>query len=744
MTLSSAGKSAVSALSGFGGTGTDADTIDVSAGLLRDGAGNLSSATSTATSAVELLDDTAPVLGEINIFGEFTSTQLTGRVAGDAFISGDTLTFTATITEATDLQDNENMAVTLTLTNNKVLTLVRPDGADGSDKAFSADYIITEGDTDDDDLGVKSYTIDNVADISGNAADASVALGAITKTFGGMVKDAADSTGATGLTILVDANPPTAKILGTEANPHTYDAATGELVLQGESLRTLLTSGDDVKNIVDWSELTWNVDGVGSTTMAFAIEDVDTAVVDTEGETLTVTLTANGKTALHGLGGFGGVEATGGVADVINVGGGFMRDAAGNVSSEVSTTASTVSISDIVAPVLSSLTVVSQEVRDPQAGPAPEALGIGTDSGYTFDATNVSAWGTANVGVATHFVAQSTWDDPLVKAGITETLTVLQYEFGYAVLEALRTGEAPEVTNGDTSVIFTSSELGLKVNIAVTGGMTVTGTAPEEIVSGDVTGITVTNVAGDVTYLTGTSLAGLNLEDDISFVLEAPSSVVVGPTDDATTTAVDETIIKFQAEFTDANSELADDAQMVLTLNNGASVTMTKSSVVGEELFMVGELDVVSGQNMDTLFDGGYDLLEVDNIDVSDVRDDAGNEAASDALLDAVNLKPLTVDTIAPTLQQAVLNTTSNEMTFVFDEILSDASITSLITAIDAVTELSGSAASGATNTKITATFTQGVEAAPSNGDVMDFDVDFDDLAGNTTEITGFEIITIT
>ena len=34
-----------------------------------------------------------------------------------------------------------------------------------------------------------------MADISGNA-DASVALGAITKTFGGMVKDAADSTGA--------------------------------------------------------------------------------------------------------------------------------------------------------------------------------------------------------------------------------------------------------------------------------------------------------------------------------------------------------------------------------------------------------------------------------------------------------------------------------------------------------------------------------------------------------------------
>ena len=49
--------------------------------------------------------------------------------------------------------------------------------------------------------------------------------------------------------------------------------------------------------------------------------------------------------------------------------------------------------------------------------------------------------------------------------------------------------------------------------------------------------------------------------------------------------------------------------------------------------------------------------LDVDNIDVSDVRDDAGNEAASDALLDTVDLGLIKVDTIAPTLQQAVLNT---------------------------------------------------------------------------------------
>ena len=216
---------------------------------------------------------------------------------------------------------------------------------------------------------------------------------------------------------------------------------------------------------------------------------------------------------------------------------------------------------------------------------------------------------------------------------------------------------------------------------------------------------------------------------------DTSSEVLVGATDDPATADVDGTIIKFQAVFTDADNELADDAQMVLTLNNGVSVTMTKSSEDGEELYLVGELDVVSGQGMDTFDDGVYVALDVDNIDASDVRDDAGNEAASDDLLDTVDLGSLKVDTVAPTLQQAVLNTVTNEMIFVFDEILADASIASLITEIDAVEELSGSTASGTTNTKITATFTQVTKELQMS--TMDFVVSFEDL-GNTTSITEF------
>ena len=563
VTLTPEGKKTLHELNEFGGTsasGGSEDSINVAAGLLRDGAGNLSSATSTATSVVKLLDEEAPQVDEIEVFGEFTSTQVSGRTAGAAFIAGDTLTYKVTLTDAIDLQDAENMAVKLTLTNNEVLTLVRPANAAGSDKVFSASYVIAAGDADSSDLKVKSYTVENVTDLAGNVADNSKNIAEITKSFAGVTQD--------GTPIVVDASAPTAKILGTEALPHTYDAATGVLTLQGESLRTVLTTGDSVKEIVDWSELTWNVNGTGSTTLTLAKVDVDTADVNSDGDTLTITFTSDGKAKLHALGGFGGVEATGGLADALNVGAGFLRDAAGNVSTEVSTAKSGISLTDQIAPVLSSV------VMDP-------------------------------------VVSSETW-----------------------------------VGVGDT--------------------------------------------------------------------------------------------IAFKALFTDADSVLADDAEMVLSLNNGASVTLTKSTQTGEDMYLVGSLAIEADKNLDTLFDGGYDALDVSNVDVSDVRDDAGNLAADENLLATVNLGDMKVDTIAPTLQQALYNSTTQEMVFLFDEILSTDAITSLKTAINAVEDLTGAVESGTTNTKITAAF--GGSDAPTAGEIIPFTVTFDDVAGNDTTITEIEI----
>ncbi len=75
----------------------------------------------------------------------------------------------------------------------------------------------------------------------------------------------------------------------------------------------------NVKTIVDWTKLTWNVDGEGSTTHQFSISDVATAVVNAAGTVLTVTLSAEGQDNLHSLEGFGGTAGTGGTKDALQV-----------------------------------------------------------------------------------------------------------------------------------------------------------------------------------------------------------------------------------------------------------------------------------------------------------------------------------------------------------------------------------------------------------------------------------------
>ena len=59
--------------------------------------------------------------------------------------------------------------------------------------------------------------------------------------------------------------------------------------------------------------------------------------MDSSGDSMTITLTSDARDLLHALDDFGGLEATGGNADAIDVGGSFLRDAAGNLSSEIST-----------------------------------------------------------------------------------------------------------------------------------------------------------------------------------------------------------------------------------------------------------------------------------------------------------------------------------------------------------------------------------------------------------------------
>ena len=518
----------------------------------------MSSETSTATSEVTLADTTAPVISEINVSGAFTSAQSISRSAGDAFITGDTLTYTATLNDANELLSAANMQVTLTLSNNKVLSLTRPDGATGSSKTFSADYAIAAGDTDASNLTVKSYSISNVSDVSGNISSNDKALGEITLSYGGV---------ATSTAIQVDANAPTAKLLGTSDAPHTYDTSTGILVLQGQGLGTIVTTGDatrDVTSTVDWSKLTWNVDGLGSTTSALAKTDVTSAIVNDAGTSITITLNTTGTGKLAALDGFGGANATGGAVDTLDVAAGFLRDAAGNLSSESSTATSEVSLNDITSPILSS----------------------------------------------------------------------------------------------------------------------------------------------------------------IKFATTPSSHVTIGEK------------LSFEATFTDAGAsdgELADDAELLLTLNNNVEVKLTKSTNANEGLYLVGDYTVAETNPIqDTLDDDGYVFLSIDNIDLTSVSDLSGNASSTNITSLDKTLSPVIIDTQAPSLS-VVYKSGSDELLFVFDEVLDQASANSLISAIGSLQKVdsSGSSAQGTSNTTISFGTSQSDQYSAS--DAIRIDFSYVDVAGNSS-----------
>ena len=180
---------------------------------------------------------------------------------------------------------------------------------------------------------------------------------------------------------------------------------------------------------------------------------------------------------------------------------------------------------------------------------------------------------------------------------------------------------------------------------------------------------------------------------------------------------------------------------MVLTLNNGASVTLGKSQVTGEELNLVGTYKV-SAQD-DTLNEAGEIALDIVSIDATGVLDVAGNLAdATDALTKKdLGSTDIIVDTIAPALDQVLYNSTSNDLVLVFKELLSTDSIASNIAIMESLPETASVTSAGTNNTTITASLASGETFAA--GDTIEVDSDpfsFVDLAGNIEEIYLMEI----
>ncbi|MBT6099736.1 MAG: hypothetical protein HOH05_15415, partial [Marinovum sp.] len=112
---------------------------------------------------------------------------------------------------------------------------------------------------------------------------------------------------------------------------HTFDAETGVLVLSGSDFTSV-----DIKEL-DWSKLSWAIDGASEDTIFFQSNFIDEEnsqiLSDTE---LHVTLSVFGLNELLTANNFGGKAETGGIADSLSIGSGFLKNSDGVSSIEPS------------------------------------------------------------------------------------------------------------------------------------------------------------------------------------------------------------------------------------------------------------------------------------------------------------------------------------------------------------------------------------------------------------------------
>ena len=158
---------------------------------------------------------------------------------------------------------------------------------------------------------------------------ASVANGT-TYAFNIKETDAAGEVGAatSNFTITGDTTAST-----VTASRVAYLAYRDTLVITGTNFDTLLSgsenSSTNIKARLDWTKLVWDTDGDGTTTpnQTFALADISTVKV-TDSTHLSITLGASKASTLEGLGSFSAATPI----DKVNIGVGFAKDLAGNVS----------------------------------------------------------------------------------------------------------------------------------------------------------------------------------------------------------------------------------------------------------------------------------------------------------------------------------------------------------------------------------------------------------------------------
>ena len=136
--------------------------------------------------------------------------------------------------------------------------------------------------------------------------------------------DAADSAAyVTSESFRVDNQAPTHSYTSA-----TYISSTDTITITGTQFTTLGDAAAEIKNQVDWSKLSWDIDGDSETTdVGFVVSDVTSLTIDSD-TSMTLVLTSAKATAIEAMPNF---ASTGG-DDTLDFTAGFSIDAAGNVS----------------------------------------------------------------------------------------------------------------------------------------------------------------------------------------------------------------------------------------------------------------------------------------------------------------------------------------------------------------------------------------------------------------------------
>jgi hypothetical protein len=128
-----------------------------------------------------------------------------------------------------------------------------------------------------------------------------------------------------------------------------YTASTDTLVLTGTNYETLLDAGEtattDIKARLDWTNLSWDINGDNATTadVSFALSDISSALV-TDSTHLTIVLASAKGASLEATSGYGGATL-----DTLDITAGFARDVAGNVATSDARDNGTLAVSAFVA-----------------------------------------------------------------------------------------------------------------------------------------------------------------------------------------------------------------------------------------------------------------------------------------------------------------------------------------------------------------------------------------------------------